>query len=297
MRVLVLGSGEGWHAEQLSQACRRREFAIQFAGYESLAGHVHPGNRSGSVGTERGTIGDKDIVLTRTMPAGSFELICFRLACLHDLIRQGIPVINPPAGLELAIDKFATLRIAEQLGIHVPETRVVQDRRSAWNAFDELGGDCVVKPIFGGEGRGVMRIAHRELAWTVFSTLQTADQVMYVQRFVPPGGRDRRILLIGDDAFGIRRVRHDDFRTNTRGQVAAGNQGSTHAFVPDGDRLDASRKLADALGLSIAAVDWIEDESGKDVLLEVNAIPGWKSAQAVIDVNLADRMISVLEAA
>jgi RimK family alpha-L-glutamate ligase len=291
-RLLVLGGGQGWHGDQLQAAASDRGHEICFATYESLSARIES-NRS--IQCDAGPVNSFDAVLTRTMPAGSMETILFRLACLHDLVRQGMPIINPPASLELAIDKFATLAIAAQIGCKVPETCVVQDRDAAMSAFDQLGGDCVVKPLFGGEGRGVMRIEQRELAWTVFSTLHTVSAVLYVQRFVPPGGRDRRVLIIGDEAYGIRRTNRDDFRTNTHGRSATANNQTAESFIPSGKLLEQSRQLAEALGLSIAAVDWIDDENEQPVLVEANAIPGWKTAQSVIDINLAERMIDLLE--
>jgi glutathione synthase/RimK-type ligase-like ATP-grasp enzyme len=40
----------------------------------------------------------------------------------------------------------------------------------------------------------------------------------------------------------------------------------------------------------------IETTAGDDYrLMEVNAIPGWKSAQSVVPINLAEQIISVLK--
>src|SRR5690606_27470331 len=129
-----------------------------------------------------------DAVFCRTMPAGTLEQITFRLAVLHSAFAAGVRIINPPRTLELAIDKYATLVQVAALGYRVPETVVVQSRKAAMEAFDMLGGDVVVKPIFGGEGRGVMRIRDRQLAWYCCSTLEGLGAALYVQKFVPPGG-------------------------------------------------------------------------------------------------------------
>ncbi len=153
---------------------------------------------------DAGSIGDFDVILTRTMPAGSLEQITFRLA---DAASTGVGethrrLVNPPRSLEIAIDKFATLAHVARLGYAVPETVVVQTRTEAVEAFRALGGDCVVKPVFGGEGRGVMRIRDEELAWYTFSTLHQLGAVIYIQRFVPPGGQ--RYPFVADRRFGVR---------------------------------------------------------------------------------------------
>jgi ribosomal protein S6--L-glutamate ligase len=228
------------------------------------------------------------------MPAGTLEQITFRLATLHAAQTQGVRIINPPRTLELAIDKYATLAIVASLGYRIPDTTVAQSRKDALAAFDSFGGDVVVKPIFGGEGRGVMRIHDRQLAWYTFSTLEQLGAVLYVQKFVPPGGRDTRMLVIGDSVIGIRRVNSNDFRTN----VAGGATGIPVELSPA--MVAAARRIAAEMSLVIGSVDVIDclpdqssaDHNGVDgVVVEVNGVPGWKGAQGCLDIDLAETMI------
>jgi ribosomal protein S6--L-glutamate ligase len=39
-------------------------------------------------------------------------------------------------------------------------------------AFAELGGDVVLKPLFGAEGRGMCRVTDAETAWRTFRVLE-----------------------------------------------------------------------------------------------------------------------------
>lgn len=288
-RILCLGMGEGWHADQLRQAARDRRCDLAYASYESLASQVF--SEQTVLRCEAGRLDQFDAILTRTMPAGSLETVTFRLAILHHLVeRPDCPtIVNPPRSLELAIDKFATLARVQSLGFAVPETIVVQTRAEAMDAWNALGEDCIVKPLFGGEGRGVLRVSDRELAWTVFSTLERLDAVLYVQRFIPPGGSDFRFLLIGDQVFGLRRENPDDFRAN----VAGG--GRCERLEVTGNQRDMAQTIARALKLTFAAIDLIEDQDGSFRVIEVNAIPGWKGAQQVIEECIADRLIHHLE--
>ena len=235
-----------------------------------------------------GSFSDYDVKAARTMPSGSFERITFRLAVLHELEFQrsgektvlGSPsgqgrtplVVNPPRALELAIDKFATLSRVVTLGYQVPETIVAQDRNEALEAFKQLGGDCVVKPVFGGEGRGVMRVQEEELAWYAFSTLEQVDALFYIQKFYPPGGMDIRLLVIGSRVIGVRRTNPNDFRTNRAGG------GKSEAFVVTDDLRELAVNICQDLGLVYGAVDLLENEHGETKVVEVNAIPGWKGA-------------------
>ncbi len=292
-RFLVLGGGEGWHANQLREAAGKCDCDLAIASYESLVARVqstaaNPSPAGSDITCQAGPLRDFDAILTRTMPAGSLEQITFRLATLHSLSTP--PLINPPRSLEIAIDKFATLARVAELGYLVPKTVVVQSRAEAVEAFDELGGDCVIKPIFGGEGRGVMRVCDPQLAWYAFSTLESLDAVCYLQEFVAPGGIDTRLLVIGDRILGIRRQNENDFRTN----VSSG--GRCTSVQPTDEQAKMARHIVRSIGLRFASVDLIDTDDGHYRVLEVNAIPGWKGAQQVAPFNIAKAILRLMHA-
>lgn len=286
-RVLVLGPDDGWHADRLRRAAQRRNEALMFAPYESLAASLDSRGRHGAA-CAAGPLCDFDAVVTRTMPAGSLEQITLRLSVLHQAVTDGMRVVNGPGTLEIAIDKYRTLARVAALGYPIPATQIVQTRREAMDAFTALGGDVVVKPIFGGEGRGVMRVADRELAWFTFATLERIQAVIYVQQFVPPGGIDTRLLVIGDDVFAVRRWAAEGWRTN----VSQGAR-SERVEISEAQRRIA-RRIADDIGLRIGSVDMIDTEDGEAKVLEVNAVPGWKGAEEALGIDLAERILAAL---
>ncbi len=56
------------------------------------------------------------------------------------------------------------MRALDAAGLPVPPTIACQDADSALQAFDQLGGDVVLKPLFGSEGRGMIRLTDPETA-------------------------------------------------------------------------------------------------------------------------------------
>ena len=286
-RILALGPSEGWHADQLRLAAHRQGYELRYADYESLTASFDAQGRH-MARCSAGDLRSYEAILCRTMPTGSMEQVIFRLSVLHSLVAQGHRVVNPPRTLETAIDKYATLAIVSSLGIPVPQTIVAQSRSDAMRAFEALGGDVVVKPIFGGEGRGVMRIRDPQLAWTAFSTLQQLSAVCYVQRFVSPGGRDTRMLVLGDEVIGVRRTADHDFRTNVAGGA------SCEATSLTNDQVAMARRIATAMNLQIGSIDVLDNDDGPPLVLEVNGVPGWKGAQSCLALNIADKMIAAL---
>ncbi|MEO1616139.1 MAG: ATP-grasp domain-containing protein [Planctomycetota bacterium] len=290
-RILMLGPETGWHASQLRDAAKRRGFDFASARYETLACQLQE-SAPAELTCEQGRLDHFAGILPRTMPAASMERLTFRLSLLHAIADGVVPsetlLVNSPRCLEWCIDKSAaTMRLAGA-GFPVPATQFVQSRGEAMHAFADLGGDCVLKPVFGGEGRGVMRVQDQELAWYAAGTLDQVDALLQIQEFVPPGGVSLRVLVIGDQCIGMRRSNGTTFRTN----VAAG--GKVEQVDLGSQLLRDARAIAKSFDLTFGAIDLLERDSGPPVFLEVNAVPGWKGAQKVVSENIADCLMDVL---
>ncbi len=294
-RVAVLGNADGWYVRDLKRAATHE--LIEVVGFRELtaelgAGSVVLGSRTSDEAAERRWLSsskkDFDAVLVRTMPFGSLEQIIFRMNALHAAARQGTKIFNSPRCLEMAIDKWLTLDILQAAGLPVPRTICCQTRSDALEAFESLGRDCVVKPIFGGEGRGIMRVNDPDMAWRVFGSLEQLNSVLYLQEFLPHNGFDLRLLVIGDEIFSVRRYGNGDWRTN----VSRG--GHAEPVNPTPEQLAMARQAADAIGGMMVGVDILPTTDGRDVLIEVNAVPGWRGTGAALGVDIARKVLDLL---
>jgi ribosomal protein S6--L-glutamate ligase len=200
---------------------------------------------------------------------------------LARLQESGVPVVNSPKAIEAAVDKYLTSAKLQAAGLRTPRTVVCQTVEAALASWEELGGDVVVKPLFGAEGRGIVRINDHALAHRTFSLLVGLGAVLYVQRYIPHGGYDYRVLLVGDRAFGMKRVNPLDWRTN----VSRGATAEPLELTPE--LIDAARTAAAATGAIIAGVDFLPDGHGNLYVLEVNAVPGWQAIARVTGCDIA----------
>src|SRR5439155_13921013 len=150
-------------------------------------------------------------------------------------------------------------------GVPVPPTSVCQDADSALEAFDQLGGDVVVKPLFGSEGRGMVRVSDPELAWRTFRTLERTQSVLYLQQFIRHPGWDLRVLVLGGRVLAaMRRHANGGWRTN----IAQGGHGEVVRLTAEEERL--ALKAAAAVGTTVAGVDLLPGADGARYVLEVN---------------------------
>lgn len=228
-----------------------------------------------------------DVVLVRTMPPGSLEQVVFRMDALARLDAQGVRVVNAPKSLECAVDKYLTTSKCHAAGLPVPDTMVCETEEAAFAAFDDLGGDVVVKPLFGSEGRGILRVSDPDLALRTFRTLTRLQAVLYLQRFIPHPGFDVRVLVLdGEILGGMKRfAAAGEFRANVSRQARA------EKHCPTAAECDFALRAAAATGAWFAGVDLLYDRDGRCYVIEVNAVPGWKAFGRVNETDVATALL------
>jgi RimK family alpha-L-glutamate ligase len=147
-------------------------------------------------------------------------------------------------------------------------------------AYEQLGPDVVLKPLFGSEGRGMTRISDRSLVERACMLISRLGAVIYMQRFVPHGGRDWRLLVVGPDVLAMERRNPDQWRTNMR-------QGGQPFPLKLTEPLEGmARRAAAAVGARWAGVDILPSDNGEWYVLEVNAVPGWRGLAEVTQVDV-----------
>jgi ribosomal protein S6--L-glutamate ligase len=220
------------------------------------------------------------------MPPGSLEQVVFRMDVLHGLEAAGKRVLNPPRALEVCVDKYLASARLDAAGLPTPTTIACQDAETAVAAFHQLGGDVVVKPLFGSEGKGMVRVSDIEMAWRTFRTLERLQTVLYIQQFVHHPGWDLRAFVIdGRVLAAMRRHARDDWRTN----VAQGGRAEPVTLTADEERLALA--AAKAVGTPVAGIDLLPRPDGGYFVLEVNAVPGWRALAPTTGIDVAREIV------
>jgi RimK family alpha-L-glutamate ligase len=269
MRIGLLADPDGWYARDLRRA-GNIAYDLTILSFENLVARVGPTGAAPTVTAGEIDLATFDAVLVRTMPPGSLEQVVFRMDALAILEAQGTVVLNPPKAIEAAVDKYLTSARLALAGLPTPRTIACQTLDDSLAAYETLGRDVVVKPLFGGEGRGLMRLNDPDLAWRAFKLLTSHQSVVYVQEFIPHAGFDVRVFVLGTRIWAMRRTSTDDWRTNvSRGAVV-------EAIDLDDELVALARRAAACVGATIAGVDLLRRERGDWTVLEVNAVPGWK---------------------
>jgi RimK family alpha-L-glutamate ligase len=286
MHIALLSGGNGWHVRDLAKAASVLGHVTTIVDFRQVRAAL------GAVCEGEPDLSKFDAVIVRTMPPGSLEQVVFRMDVLHWLAARGVPVLNPPRALEVCVDKYLTGVRLERAGLPVPATIVCQDADSAMTAFGQLGGDVVVKPLFGAEGRGMIRVSDADLAWRTFRTLERMAGVLYLQKFIPHPGWDlRAFVLDGKVLAAMRRHARTGWRTN----ITQGGRAEAVALTSEEERLALAASRA--VGTVVAGVDLLPRPEGGYYVLEVNAVPGWRALAPATGVDVAAALIAYLAAA
>jgi RimK family alpha-L-glutamate ligase len=227
---------------------------------------------------------DLDALIVRPIGRGSLEELVFRMDMLYKLERQGFYIVNPPEAIEHCVDKYDILAVLEDAGLPVPRTVATESVNEALEAFSELGGDVVVKPVFGSRGQGATRIVDADIADTIFKAITFHHGVIYLQEFVSHGHSDIRAFVVGGRVVAAMRRVAEGWKTNYSRGARPQPTSLSREFE------DLAVKSAKAVGCKVAGVDILEGQDGPRIV-DVNSQPGWKGLQMVTKVSIADEII------
>jgi RimK family alpha-L-glutamate ligase len=271
MHLGIVAGNRGWHVRDLERA----------AGTSSRVTFVDI--------TQLSSANDLlhfDSLVLRTIPAGSLEQTIFRLALLYRAERAGLRIINTPACFEACVDKFTTTARLQAANLPTPKTICCQTIDAAMAAFEELGRDVVIKPLFGSEGKGLIRVTEADAAWRAISMLVQLGAVVYLQEFIPHPGFDLRAFVLGGRVLcAMKRSHPIDWRTNlARGATA-------EAITLSKEEEALALAAAKAAHADIAGVDLLPTKDGRWQVLEVNGVPGWQGLGKATGVDVAQKVL------
>ena len=280
--LAILGSAKSWHVAELLKASSSNNIRAAVIDWETI----------GSLAISQGekfwpnSLHTADAILVRTMPAGTLEQVISRMDILARLAIRGSVVLNNPKSLESAIDKYVTTTRLIDAGVPVPPSAIVQSSADLEQCTVQFGDDVVLKPIFGSNGQGLFRLECDNKPLPPFFS---ETGVAVAQQYIANDGWDARILVVGTEAFAMRRIAADgEWRTN----IARG--GKAELFTPPSEWIQLAHAATQAVGAHIAGVDILPGRDGSIWVLEVNAVPGWRALQTVTSKNISAAILSTI---
>lgn len=278
MRIALITDDPGWHGARLRDAFVARACEVQVVSLCDCAiDLVNSPQGLHMPGFEERL---PDGVFVRGVPGGTLEQVVLYLDFLHALKALGIPVYNDGRAIERSVDKGMTSLLLQHAGILVPPTWVVSSEERGqriWARERAAGHRLVVKPLFGSQGQGLVRLSQDD----ALPALADYQGVYYLQRFIEDQHFDWRVFIInGRVVAGMQR--HGKCWINNVAQGA-----SCIAAPKDRELETLAETVTQVLDMDYAGVDLMRDADGNFQVIEANSIPAWKGLQTACDVDIA----------
>jgi len=285
-RIPVFTDDPGWHGRRLKEAFATRGLEAVFVSLKDCSLDIVAGRPGVRIPGFEHELPQGAFV--RGVPGGTLQQVIVRLDVLHALKMLGVTVYNDGHAVERTVDKAMTSFLMHHHGVPTPATWVCESREHAHSIIlreTMAGRPLVIKPLFGSQGQGVLRLE----SGSPFPVPMEAhvDGLYYLQTYVDSGEgawHDHRVFVINGQAVGAM-IRHGSSWVNN---VAQG--GRCEFLPPTGAIADLAVAAARAVDIDYCGVDVIRDRQGRLSVLEVNSIPAWKGLQGVVEMDIAQAL-------
>lgn len=226
------------------------------------------------------------------IPRIGSSITAYGLMILRQFELLGTITANTVASIALARDKWGSLQHMAQHQIPIPHSGLVRDFDYTEQMIAQLGGPPIIlKLLEGSQGKGVMILENLTTARGVTDTLRTLYQDFLLQEYIAEAkGADVRCFIINGQPVAAmkRQAPLGEFRSN----LHRGGKAVKIRLTPQEKTLSIA--AATTFGLDVAGIDLLRSTRGP-LVMEVNASPGLEGIEQCTGVDVAAKMIELLE--
>ena len=216
----------------------------------------------------------------------------FGEAVLRHIEAMNIYSTLRPDALIRSRNKFRAYQILASNGIHIPKSILSNNPWTTDMLLRKLGdAPYIIKLMNSTHGMGVIKSDSHQNAITIVDAFNKARQRMVYQKFIKEAaGTDLRVFVVDGEivASMMREAQDGDFRSNLH------RGGISYLVELSEIEKNISIKAAKVLGLGVAGVDILRTKNGP-MVLEVNASPGLEGIEGTSGVDIAGKIISMVE--
>lgn len=287
MNILILSRNTGLYSTQsLVNACKKRGHQVWVLDHQRFDLQVCE---------------DKLQIYYNNYPITQMDAIIPRIgatstqygaAVIRHFEMSGVYTVVSSAALLKARDKFHCMQILASQQIPFPKTLLMNHIEICEETIrNQFTAPFVIKMKESTHGLGVLLSPEFSNAMATLETFQHLKQDVLVQEFISEaGGNDLRVFVVNDEVVGAmrREAAKGDFRSN----LHRGGKAYQENLRPEEALM--ARKAAKILGLKVAGVDLLRSAKGP-MVLEVNASPGLEGIEGTTGVDIAGKIIQMIE--
>jgi len=228
-----------------------------------------------------------DAIIPRIGASGTF----YGTSVIRHFEAMGVYALTSSEALLKSRSKLRSMQVLVNTGILMPKTIFPSPYLSMHRIEETVGLPCVIKLLSGTHGIGVILVNDRITAESILESYVKMKQRFIVQEFISEAsGSDIRVLVIGGEVVAAMRrtARQGEFRSNLH------RGGNSENIELSKEEQETALAAVKALGLEVAGVDMLQSKRGP-LILEVNASPGLEGIETTTGIDVAGKMIDVIE--
>ena len=204
--------------------------------------------------------------------------------------------VNKVEAIRNAENKIYQLIVARKLGFKLPTSIVTSDPEAALSFFERNDKECIIKPIKAGLIKGDKEeavIFTSKLSLNEENKYRVSSCPVYLQSLIKKNA-DIRVTVVGGSTYAAMIHSQDDSDGKIDWRKANRPLKHTVIVLPD-DLSQNCIRLTQTLGLNYGAIDFILDQNGSFIFLEINPNGQWAWIENRLDLNIADGITDLLE--
>jgi len=201
--------------------------------------------------------------------------------------------ISPVFAIREAESKIHQLQVAKELGFNIPPSLITTDYKITEEFITEF--KSIIKPIKTGfiEDEGNEKI----IFTTLFDDNSQLERIQtcptYFQKFINKTS-DIRVTVIGNKVFAAQILSQEYDETKIDWRKAERIKLQYEKIELSSTLSDLCIKLTKKLGLNFGAIDFVKDENGGFLFLEINPNGQWAWIEKQLDYNLSYEISKLL---
>ncbi|MGB6390251.1 MAG: 30S ribosomal protein S6--L-glutamate ligase [Methyloceanibacter sp.] len=287
MKIVMMARNPNLYShKRLKEAAEARGFQLDIV--NTLRCYMNIASRRPEIYYNGEKLPHYDAVIPRIGASVTF----YGLAILRQFEMMGVYPLNESVAIGRSRDKLRSMQILAREGIGLPVTTFAHDPKQTEEVLRISGGaPVVIKLLEGTQGIGVVLADTDRSAKSVIEAFRGAGVNILVQEFIKEaGGSDIRTLIVGGKVVASmqRMGAKGEFRSNLH------RGGSAEPIKISPEERSTAIRAAKAMGLNVCGVDMLRSNHGP-VVMEVNSSPGLEGIERATGIDVAGRIIDLLE--
>lgn len=219
----------------------------------------------------------------------------FFLEGLYKVLKNAI-WFSPIYAIREAENKLYQLLLAKKLGFRIPNSIMTTDYKGAFDFYISNSSNCIIKPIKSGlinepKNDKVVFTSKIEKFPEVTGSIQNCPS--FIQEHIKKRS-DIRVTVVGNKIFSTEILSQENEDTIVdwrRGE----NVLKHHKTILPAEVEGKCRELVSTLNLKFGAIDFILDENGNYIFLEINPNGQWAWIEYQTDYPISKEIVEILK--